>query len=128
MQDLLRRVPPNVKGLRVDISMRWMDVSGIHITAKSRLNTQFRFYKEEVLREAECRRNFDPMPDYGDSPSPGIMEAQRLKHQKYAPMVHTAVTQHSRNLRTSSPPFWAGIVSEACSGSNPSLRLGPFAT
>jgi hypothetical protein len=90
---------------------RWVDVSGIHMTAKSRLDTQFAFYRKEVLLEDECRRNFDPMPDYGETPSPGIIAAQVLKHNKYAPMMRTAVMQHNRRLRKTRPIFYGCIAS-----------------
>jgi hypothetical protein len=118
VENLLRRLPPGVKGVGIDVSMlkditaeRWLDVSGIHMTAKSRLDTQFTFYKNEVLTEEDCRRNFDPIPDYKDTPSPGVAAAQVAKHKKYAPMLRTAVVQHSRKLRRTLPIFFGCIAS-----------------
>ena len=111
-------LPKVKKGLRIDVSMLfnnnkevWIDVSGIHLTGKTRLNKCYTFYKAEVLQERFLTLNNGVIPNYKETSTPAVSKAQTVKHQKYAPMLATARSYFDRKRRSTRPDFFGCIAS-----------------
>ena len=118
IDDMVSKLPKDAEGLRVDVSLlannnqeRWLDVSGIHLTGKTRLKEQFTFYEKEVVIEWTKRLAQQAIPNYMETSSPAVAKAQTFKHQKYSPMLHTAQMQHQNRRRQTRPEFWGCIAS-----------------
>ena len=114
---LRKKLPKDVQGLRIDVSLlsddnreKWTDVSGIHLTSKTRLDDQFKFYANEVAMEQVLRKNGYAIPNYKESSTPAVRAAQDFKHQKYRPMLRTAQMQYTNKRRSTRPDFWGCIA------------------
>jgi hypothetical protein len=112
-----KKLPKDVQSLRIDVSLlsvdnreKWTDVSGIHLTSKTRLDDQFNFYAKEVAVEQLLRKKGLAMPNYKESSTPAVRLAQADKHKKYRPMLRTAQMQFANKRRPTNPDFWGCIA------------------
>jgi hypothetical protein len=117
IQQQIDLLPPvdskDAKGLRIDLQLedptngltRWIDVSAVHTTSTSYLNKEYLFSSQKETSRAIASHRCIP-----DLLSP-LLAREKLKIEKYSPLVVVGKRQHSQKRRASGPVFSPFVIS-----------------
>ena len=106
------------KGLRIDIEItdphtnqtRWIDVTVIHPTCKTRIKRELKHRIQNLEAEKEARQNNEPNKFKGRQ-GYAVMQQTKTKHDVYEPLISIAEKQFQSKRRVQRPIFWAGVAS-----------------
>ena len=94
--------------LRLDISIRppgssehiWVDVTTRHCSAAAYRGSSLKFFRKELMNELAAKHNGGGNAMHQEI-SPQLVNASRLKHRKYSPLLTLTELQRKRHLMPS---------------------------
>ena len=101
------------KGLRIDLQIKdpfsnqeiWIDVTCIHPTVKTRIQTELKQTKKEIIFEDDRKRGINNHGQKMEIDGNAARQQMKLKHKTYAPLITIAKKQVKNGMRHCGPKF-----------------------